>query len=467
MDLNNINIPNIDQKVKSFSRSELKSMFGPIQWDKSGKVCDVIGTIVVAHLPDSSLGTVVNISGQKGGQSILAEVVGFKNEKALLLPFGSLAGVSPGCDINGQKILDKILVSESLLGHVVDPFLTPLSNDKIKLGESAKWMPIEKEAPNPMLRERIEKTLSLGIRAIDGLLTFGEGQRIGIMSGSGVGKSVLMGMIARGSAADVNVIGLIGERGREVKEFLERDLGPEGLAKSVVVVVTSDQSPLMRIRGAKVVTSIAEYFSGIGKRVLLMMDSLTRVAMAQREIGLAVGEPPTTKGYPPSTFSLLPKLLERCGQQGGGKGSISGLYTVLVDGDDFNDPMPDATRAILDGHINLSRSLASKGHFPAIEVTTSTSRVMYDIVSKDHWKMASRVRALMGIYQENYDYVQIGTYQHGTNLMMDEAIRLMPTIERYLKQNINELTDMDEALHGMEDILKPEEEPQKKGKATK
>jgi flagellum-specific ATP synthase len=305
-----------------------------------------------------------------------------------------------------------------------------------------------------MTRSRIEKPLSLGIRAIDGLLTFGEGQRIGIMAGSGVGKSVLLGMIARGSAADINVIGLIGERGREVREFLERDLGPEGLARSVVVCVTGDQSPLMRIRAAKVVTSIAEYFSSRGKNVLMMMDSLTRVAMAQREIGLAVGEPPTTKGYPPSTFSLLPRLLERCGPQGPSEGCISGIYTVLVDGDDFNDPIPDAARSILDGHIQLSRSLAARGHFPAIDVGGSVSRVMHDIIDEDHWGLSQTFKTLMGTYQENFDYVQIGSYQSGTNPTLDVALQLMPQIEGFLKQGINELSTIGEAKEAIKRIFR-------------
>jgi FliI/YscN family ATPase len=261
----------------------------------------------------------------------------------------------------------------------------------------------------------------------------------------------MMGMMAKGSDADINVIGLIGERGREVREFIERDLGPEGLARSVVVVVTGDQSPLLRIRGAKVVTAIAEYFAARDKKVLLMMDSLTRVAMAQREIGLAVGEPPTTKGYPPSVFSLLPRLLERCGPQM--RGSISGIYTVLVDGDDFNEPIADAVRGTLDGHIVLSRTLAARYHFPAIQITASTSRVMHDIVNRDHQDLAGHIKTLLGVYEENYDYVQIGSYQAGTNPTLDEAIRLMPAIEKYLKQDRSELSAYDDSIAGLEAIL--------------
>jgi flagellum-specific ATP synthase len=393
---------------------------------------------------------------------VIAEVVGFKDDRSLLLPYSSIAGIAPGASVSGKRTVDKILVGDFLLGRVLDPMMKPLIGEPIEIPDYAThtplfnqaWVPIEKDAPNPMTRSRIEKPLSLGIRAIDGLLTFGEGQRIGIMAGSGVGKSVLLGMIARGSAADINVIGLIGERGREVREFLERDLGPEGLARSVVVCVTGDQSPLMRIRAAKVVTSIAEYFSSRGKNVLMMMDSLTRVAMAQREIGLAVGEPPTTKGYPPSTFSLLPRLLERCGPQGPSEGCISGIYTVLVDGDDFNDPIPDAARSILDGHIQLSRSLAARGHFPAIDVGGSVSRVMHDIIDEDHWGLSQTFKTLMGTYQENFDYVQIGSYQSGTNPTLDVALQLMPQIEGFLKQGINELSTIGEAKEAIKRIFR-------------
>ncbi len=438
-------------RLKQFDRTDLRQSFGFINWNPSGKVTDVVGTVVEAHLPSSRLGTIVNIS-VKGQADVLAEVVGFRDDKALLLPYGNLSGISPGCAVSGRRTEDRITVGDHLLGRVVDPMMN------VMVGEVPEpirpiVVPVERDAPNPLLRGRVENKLSLGIRAMDSLLTFGEGQRVGIMAGSGVGKSVLMGMIARGSSADVNVIGLIGERGREVREFIERDLGAEGLKRSVVVCSTSDQSPLMRIRAAKAVTAVAEAFSAQGKRVLLMMDSLTRVAMAQREIGLAIGEPPTTKGYPPSVFSLLPRLLERCGPQVAGKGSISGLYTVLVDGDDFNDPIPDAVRAILDGHVNLSRSLAAKSHFPAIEVSTSISRVMHDVVDPDHWQLASTLRMLMGVYQENYDYIQIGSYQHGTNPTLDAAIKLMPAIETFLKQGITEKSTMEKAMEGMKKIF--------------
>lgn len=438
--------------VRKLARDRLVSDMKDINWNPSGKVTNVVGTIVEAHLPVTKLGAVVNII-VKGSPDVVAEVVGFRGDKALLIPYTNLNGVSPGCQVTGKRFLDKIPVGDYLLGKVVDPFMESLQ-ERFEIPEHPQYANLEKQAPNPMERERIEHKLSLGVRTIDGLLTFGEGQRIGIMAGSAVGKSVLMGMIARGSQADVNVIGLIGERGREVREFIERDLGPEGRRKSVIVCTTSDQSPLMRIRAAKAVTAIAEAFSAQGKKVLLMMDSLTRVAMAQREIGLAVGEPPTTKGYPPSVFALLPRLLERCGPQSKGKGSISGLYTVLVDGDDFNDPIPDAVRSILDGHINLSRSLAAKGHFPAIDVTTSASRVMHDIVDEEHWEIAMTIKRLLGVYQENLDYIQIGSYQAGTNPTLDAALTLMPAIEQFLRQGMNEKSNMTSALEGLNNIFR-------------
>jgi len=438
--------------IRRFDRGALRQSFAHIAWDTSGRVTDVVGTVVEAHLPGTSLGATVQIV-VKGQADVTAEVVGFRKDKALLIPYTSLGAVAPGCAVSGLRAADRIAVGDFLLGRVVDPMLNPFQGELV-LPERPLLMPLDREAPNPMLRARVAKPLPLGIRAIDSLLTFGEGQRVGIMAGSGVGKSVLMGMIARGSSADVNVIGLIGERGREVREFIERDLGPEGLARSVVVCSTGDQSPLMRIRAAKAVTAIAEGFSRQGKRVLLMMDSLTRVAMAQREIGLAVSEPPTTRGYTPSVFSLLPRLLERTGPQAQGQGSITGLYTVLVDGDDFNEPIADAARSILDGHINLDRRLAARGHFPAIAVNTSISRVMHDIVPPEHWELAMALRTLIGVYEENIDLVQIGGYQPGNNPSLDAALSLMPAIERFLKQGINERSSMDQTLVDMQAIFK-------------
>ncbi len=437
--------------IRHFSRMDLRRSMTTVDWEPRGKVLDVVGTVVEAFLPGTQIGAIVAISAPVQGGQILAEVAGFKNDRALLIPFSSVTGISPGSAVTGMKILSQIDVGDHLLGRVIDPMMQPLFGAVLHPSVGSDVAMLERDAPNPMTRQRVETPFSLGIRAMDGLLTFGEGQRIGIMAGSGVGKSVMMGMIAKASDADINVIGLIGERGREVREFIERDLGPEGLARSVVVVVTGDQSPLLKIRAAKVVTAIAEHFASKNKKVLLMMDSLTRVAMAQREIGLSVGEPPTTKGYPPSVFSLLPKLLERCGPQS--VGSISGLYTVLVDGDDFNEPIADATRGILDGHVVLSRSLAARNHFPAIEVTASTSRVMHDIVDKDHWALSGHLKSLLGVYQENYDYVQIGSYQSGTNPALDEAIRLMPKIEKFLRQDRSELSSLDAARAQLEAIF--------------
>ena len=427
--------------VKKLNRVQLKDSMGAPYWDPQGKVIDVLGTIIEARLPQSRMGMVVDISYPGQNETLLAEVVGFRGDRSLLLPYSSLSGISSGAVVTGQRMFDEVPVGDFLLGKVIDPFFRNLKGDGIEFvvpPENSHKISLDASAPNPMDRDRIERVMTLGIKTMDSLLTFGEGQRIGIFAGSGVGKSVLLGMIAKGSDTDINVIGLIGERGREVREF-----------RSVVVCVTSDKSPLMRIRAAKLVTAIAEHFSQKGKRVILMMDSLTRVAQAQREIGLAVGEPPTSKGYPPSVYSLLPRLLERCGPQAHGRGSISGLFTVLVDGDDFNDPIPDTVRGILDGHINLSRDLASKGHFPAIEVTTSTSRVMRDIVSKEHWNLALAVRSILSIYQQNLDIIQIGAYQAGSNPQIDCAIALMPQIEAFLKQDTDSLTNLADAIGGL------------------
>jgi flagellum-specific ATP synthase len=437
---------------RRFTRSGILKDIHSIPWNIQGKVCNVVGTLIEAYLPGSRKGSLVNIHVPGSSEKVLAEVVGIDGDKVRLLPFSSLEGLSTGCIASGERVLDRIQVGDFLLGKVIDSFLKPLDGTSLKVPERAPWVPIDRDAPNPMLRKRIERSLGLGIRAMDGFLTFGDGQRVGIMAGSGVGKSVLLGMIARGSEADVNVIGLIGERGREVREFLEKDLGPAGLARSVVVVATSDQSPPMRIRAAKVVHAIAEHFSAQGNRVLLMMDSLTRVAMAQREIGAALEEPPTTKGYTPSVFSLIPRLVERSGPQREGQGNISALYTVLVDGDDFTDPIADAARATLDGHINLSRALAVKAHYPAIDIGTSASRVMYDVVKKDHWAAASRLRMLLGSYSENIDLVQTGTYVPGKNATLDEALALMPTIERYLRQDIDEHSTLDDAISKLIEI---------------
>lgn len=439
--------------LRRLNTNLLKDSFQNIPWEFKGRVTDVVGTLIEATLPGCHVGSIVGISATDRRDMIVAEVVGFRKEKVLLLPYSHLNGVSAGSSVQNLESFTQVPIGEHMLGHVLDPFLNRLDGEPFGEIGPTSLCEIDREAPNPIERSRIERPIGLGIRAMDALLTFGEGQRIGIMAGSGVGKSVMMGIIAKHSEVDVNVIALIGERGREVREFIERDLGPEGLKRSVVIVVTSDQSPLMRIRGAKLATTIAEYFSSKKKNVLLMVDSLTRVAMAQREIGNTVGEPPTTKGYTPSVFSLLPKLLERAGPQKKGFGSISGLYTVLVDGDDFNDPIADATRSILDGHIVLTRELAIKGHFPAIDITASASRVMSDIVPQTHWQQANYIRELLGVFNSNIDLIQIGAYQQGTNPKLDEAIRLMPLIENFLKQGISENTNYDDAITGLRRII--------------
>ncbi len=439
--------------TRRFDKRAIKNSFHTIKWPCQGRITEIIGTIVEAHLPNAQLGTIVQFENKTGGKASLGEVVGFKQSRVLILPYGHLAGIAPGDQVLPYKAFTHLPVCDQLLGHIFDPFLNLLDDGEFSPSTQSLHYNIDNEAPNPLERKRIDTPLSLGVRAIDGLLTFGQGQRIGIMAGSGVGKSVLMGMIAKHSDADVNVIALIGERGREVREFVEKELGEEGLKRSVVIAVTSDQSPLARIRGAKVATTIAEYFSDQGKNVMLMLDSLTRVAMAQREIGNAIGEPPTTKGYTPSVFSLLPKLLERAGPQRSGKGSISGLYTVLVDGDDFNEPIADAVRSILDGHINLSRKLASQNHYPALEITSSSSRVMHDIVTDDHWQLAGQFKELYALYLQNQDLIQIGAYQEGSNPKLDEAMRIYPLMLQYLKQNMNDKSDLESSVKALQSVL--------------
>jgi len=447
-------------------RQGFKARMSSIRWNPRGKVTDVVGTIVEASLPASQLGSLVEIAVDGPQQRVLAEVVSFRKEHVILLPYTDVTGIRPGALVTPQSMLDKIPVGNFLLGQVVDPFINSLTGNKNLVPEKCDFSSIDMPAPNPMERSRITRSLGLGIRALDGLLTFGDGQRMGIMAGAGVGKSVLLGMIARDTDADVNVIGLIGERGREVREFLERDLGPEGLKKSVVVAVTGDQSPLMKVRAAKVVTSIAEHFSRCGKRVLIMMDSLTRVAMAQREIGLAIGEAPTTKGYTPSVFALLPRLLERSGPQMPGRGNISALYSVLAEGDDLNDPIADSARSILDGQINLTRALAAKGHYPAIDVTTSISRVMSDIATQEHLRLANRMKSLLGTYNENFDLVQIGAYQPGANPKLDEALAMMPLLERYLMQSTSDRSTIDSAVLGLRQIFAARDMAQKQQAAS-
>ncbi len=409
----------------------------------TGKVSRIVGLVVEGHCPAATVGSLCELVPQGGGAPVAAEVVGFRDSRALLMPLGELRGLGPGSLIRVCRDDAALPVGPALLGRVIDAMGAPLEN--LHLPPFETEMPLYALPAGPLARRTIDQPLDLGIRSLNALLTCGIGQRLGIMAGSGVGKSVLLGMIARHTRADVNVIALIGERGREVREFIERDLGKEGLARSVVVVATSDQSPLLRMRGAFVATTIAEYFCRQGKNVLLMMDSVTRFAMAMREVGLAVGEPPTTKGYTPSVFATLPKLLERAGNFRDA-GSITGLYTVLVEGDDMNEPVADAVRSILDGHIVLSRTLAERNHYPAIDVLASASRVMRDIVEPQHLQLSARVREVLATYREAEDLVNIGAYAPGSNSRIDFALGRIEAVNRFLRQGMNEGVDLEASL---------------------
>lgn len=399
----------------------------------SGKVNQVLGLTIEGDGPAVNIGEHCLIK-MPDGRYLSAEAVGFKSGRVLLMPLGNMPGISPGAEIlaTGQQL--RVEVGNELLGRVLDGLGNPMDEKGALL--TGNFYPLETAPPNPLYRQRIHAPLAMGIRAIDGLLTCGRGQRVGIFAGSGVGKSTLLGMIARNTDADINVIALIGERGREVRDFLEHDLGPEGLARSVVVVATSDQPALVRIKGAMVATAVAEYFRDQGRDVMLMMDSVTRFAMAQREVGLAIGEPPTTRGYTPSVFSVLPKLLERSGTSD--QGSITGLYTVLVEGDDMNEPIADAVRGILDGHIVLSRSLAHLNHYPAIDVLASISRLMSELISDDHRYAAGLVRNILATYRNNEDLINIGAYVRGNNPGIDAAIDMIGPVNDFLKQETTE-----------------------------
>ncbi len=409
----------------------------------SGRVTNIVGLVIEAQGPVSRLGTICDIYTKGNSHKISAEVLGFKDNKVLMMPLAEIRGVGPGCPIVARQQRAVIPVGPGLLGRVIDGLGNPIDNKGPIPAESE--YPIYGTPINPLSRKRISKPLDLGIRAINGLLSVGCGQRLGIFAGSGVGKSVLLGMIARKTAADVNVIALIGERGREVNEFIEKELGEEGLERSVIVVATSDHLPLIRMRGAFIATAIAEFFRDQGRHVNLMMDSVTRFAMAQREIGLALGEPPTTKGYTPSVFTLLPKLCERAGTSAN-RGTITGLYTVLVEGDDTNEPIADALRAILDGHINLTRDLATQNHYPAIDVLSSISRVMDDIINPEQRRYANRLKETLAIYRKAEDLINIGAYVGGSNPKIDFAIEMIEKINRYLKQEIDETTPFDDSI---------------------
>lgn len=409
---------------------------------KHGKVVQVIGLTIEAQGPNAKLGELCLLYPSRFDPPIEAEVVGFKENKIMLMPLRDLAQVGPGCLVVATGVPLQIRVGPAILGKILDGTGKPLDDNKLPKG--LKKYSTTNIPPNPLKRPRIDKPLEVGVRAIDGLLTVGQGQRIGVFAGSGVGKSTLMGMIARNTEADVNVIALIGERGREVRDFIERDLGPEGLKNSVVVAATSDQTPMQRIKGALTATAIAEYFRDQGKNVMLMMDSVTRFAMAQREVGLAVGEPPTSKGYTPSVFALLPRLLERSGTSA--KGSITAFYTVLVDGDDMNEPIADAVRGILDGHIVLDRKLAQKGQFPAINIMASVSRIMNEVTTHDHQRAATELKRLLAAHDSAEDLINIGAYKSGANKEIDEAIRAYPLIREYLQQDIYEKAELTESV---------------------
>lgn len=416
----------------------------------SGKVTEVVGMLIKGYLPGASVGSTVYITPVGSEKRYLAEVVGFKDKYVLMMPLHEMKGIGLGSRIVLSRQMATVRVGDELLGRVVDGLGHPLDN-RPEI-ENFRELPLYAEPRNPLERRPIREAMDVGVRAINSTVTFGKGQRVSIMAGSGVGKSVLLGMMAKYSKADVNVIAMIGERGREVREFIENDLGPEGLAKSVVVCVTSDQSALLRMRGAYVATAIAEYFSSLGKDVLLMMDSVTRFAMAQREIGLSTGEPPSTKGYTPSVFSLLPRLLERAGSFEN-EGSITGLYTTLVEGDDMNDPIGDAVRSIVDGHIVLSRQMAQKGHFPAVDLLQSASRVMKNVTIPEHIKLAQKIRETLAVYKEAEDLINIGAYKPGSNAKIDKAVKLIDQVNSFLRQDVGDSTDLVMSVRMLQNIF--------------
>ncbi len=415
-----------------------------------GKVAKVVGLTVESIGPEAKLGDLCRIVVEKDeGLSVMAEVVGFHENRLLLMPYESMDGIGVGCIVENTGHPLTVSVGDELLGHTLDGLGRPTdSEEEIILPVQ---YPADRLPPDPMKRKIIDQVLPLGVKAVDGLLTVGRGQRIGIFAGSGVGKSTLMGMFARNTKADINVIALIGERGREVREFIERDLGPEGMARSVVVVATSDKPALIRKKAAMTATAIAEYFRDQGRDVLLMMDSLTRFSMAQREIGLASGEPPVTRGYPPSVYAELPKLLERAGTSE--RGSITGLYTVLVDGDDFNEPITDTARGILDGHIVLNRRLAQKNHYPAIDVLASISRVMSSIVTNEQKDVAGKLKNVMATYAEAEDLINIGAYKSGSNKEIDYAITKNTPVNEYLLQRTDEKFEFEQEIEMLKNIF--------------
>lgn len=428
--------------------SKYDSLYTKSYMDVKGKVTKVVGLTVESVGPDANVNDVCLISSRDGEVQVRAEVIGFRDGKLLLMPYEDVSGIGVGSSVINMHEPLLVGVGSELLGKALDGLGRPLDGGELVTSEA---YPVDAPAPDPLDRVLISQILPLGVKAVDGLLTLGKGQRIGIFAGSGVGKSTLLGMFARNTKADINVIALIGERGREVREFIERDLGEEGLKRSVLVIATSDKPALIRKKAAKTATAIAEYFRDQGKDVLLMMDSLTRFSMAQREIGLAGGEPPVSRGYPPSVYSEMPKLLERAGNDAAG--SITGLYTVLVDGDDFNEPIADTARGILDGHIILSRSLAHKNHYPAIDVLQSISRVMSSIADREHKRAAGQLKMVMATYNEAEDLINIGAYKAGSNKNIDYAIAKIDAVNSFLCQATDEKVSLEETLSELEGIF--------------
>ena len=433
----------IDLNFQQLSRKVKEANFSY----QEGTVKKVIGLTIEVQGIKAFIGEVCTIYNEENNK-IVCEVVGFKEDDVILMPLGEITGISTGCRVVPERTHLNVECSEELFGKVLDGLGNPLRGESVKSGS---FYELDAEPPDPLKRRRISSAISTGIRAIDGFLTCGEGQRIGIFAGSGVGKSTTLGMIARYAEADVNVIALIGERGREVRDFIEKDLGESGLKKSIIVCATSDKPALVRLKGAFTATAIAEYFRDRGKKVILMMDSVTRFAMAQREIGLAVGEPPATKGYTPSVFAKLPRLMERAGMSD--KGSITAFYTVLVDGDDLNEPIADAVRSILDGHIVLSRTLANKNHYPAIDVLASISRLMPEVTDQEHRKSASFARDMLSTYRNSEDLINIGAYVKGNNKKVDMAIRYYDDIVDYLKQKMDEYSTLEDSVSRLENMF--------------
>lgn len=456
----------MNQTLTSTADQEASSVTMPegLDWDKligkarsiepikqNGRVVQVIGLVIESEGPAGSVGELCYISPNGSSSAVPAEIVGFKEGRVLLMALGEMQGIHPGSEVIATGAPPRVGVGDELLGRVLDGFGRPMDQGSpLRLMESKV---VFNSPPSPLERQRITQPLPTGIKAIDALLTCGRGQRVGIFAGSGIGKSVMLGMIARYTAADVNVIALIGERGREVREFIERDLGPEGLKRSVVVVATSDKPALVRLQGAMVAITLAEFFRDRGMDVMFMMDSLTRFALAQREVGLAIGEPPTTRGYTPSVFALLPRFLERAGTTSH-RGSITGLYTVLVEQDDMNEPVADSSRAVLDGHIVLSRALAERNHYPPVDPLQSISRLMIDVVVPEHWRAARSVQEVLAVYRQAEDLINIGAYREGSNSRIDNALRRIDAINHFLVQDRDESASYEEIVKGLIELVR-------------